>query len=529
MAAWPKSIISLGASILTSRTASRLRGHDRGDGAQRRIFSRLMRQLGAASFWREAGIRSGLTYETFRTSTIPRRYEALVAAIERMQAGEANILAPGHCAFFVSSSGTTGQMPKILPVTDPMMQHFHAACRDIVLYYTARVGHAGVLRGRHLQLTGSTALQPIGNRADYRSFVGNWLAVASLNFPGWVNSNLIEPSADVAALTDWQAKIDAIIAQATSRDISLIAGIPPWILSFAESIRGKRAEAGQPVETLQSIWPNLECLVYGGVPIAPYEAELRALLGASVNFHEVYAAAEGVFAIQDGAAHSGLRLLVDAGIFFEFLPFSDYDETRVEQLADRIIPLQEVKVGIDYVLIVTTPAGLVRYVLGDIVRFTSTEPPRLIYVGRTALQLNAVGEHVIEKQVTDALLVVCERHRWSIVNFHVAPLVSTDLTGQSRGRHEWWVELRPGTVETPTGPQMAVELDIELQRTNREYATRRRSGRIDSPIVRLVMPGVFRHWLRFRGSWGGQNKVARCRNDRMIADELAHLTRFAAD
>jgi hypothetical protein len=529
MAAWPKSIIFLGASLLTSRTASRLRSHDRGAALQRRTFGGLVRQLAATSFWREAGIQPTLAYETFRTRVPLRRYESFVVPIERMQAGEANILWPGTCSLFVSSSGTTGQMPKVLPATDAMQQHFRTACRNIPLYYMARVGHTGVLRGQHLQLTGSTALQPIASQTGHRSFVGNWPAITALNLPRWANSELVEPGADIAAMTDWQAKIDQVIVRTATRDITLIAGIPPWVLSFAETFRAKRAEAGQPIENLQALWPNLECFVHGGVPIAPYEAELRSLLGTNVNFHEVYAAAEGIFAIQDAAASAGLRLLVDAGLFFEFLPFSDYDDARLEQLGDRVVPLQDVKAGTDYVLILTSPAGLARYVVGDIVRFTSTEPPRLAYVGRTALQLNAFGEHVIEKEATDALLAVCERHRWTIVNFHIAPLITTDLTGQSRGRHEWWVELRPGTVETPTGPQMAIELDLEVQRLNRDYASRRRAGRIEAPIVRLVMPGVFRHWLKFRGGWGGQNKIARCRSDRMIADELAHLTRFAAD
>ena len=134
-----------------------------------------------------------------------------------------------------------------------------------------------------------------------------------------------------------------------------------------------------------------------------------------------------------------------------------------------------------------------------------------------------------EREITDALLTICERHRWTIVNFHVAPLFGLNLTGASRGRHEWWIELKPGTVETPTGPQMAVELDLELQRSCRDYAERRNSGRIDAPFVRLVMPGVFRHWLRFHGKWSAQTKIARCRSDRLVADELAQITRFARD
>jgi hypothetical protein len=164
-----------------------------------------------------------------------------------------------------------------------------------------------------------------------------------------------------------------------------------------------------------------------------------------------------------------------------------------------------------------------------VVRFVSVAPPRLLYVGRTKLQLSAFGEHVIEKEVTDSLVGLCQRRGWTIVNFHVAPLFMNTNTGQVRGRHEWWIELKPGTVATPTGPQMAAELDAELRRLNDDYDAKRKGGGLDAPFVRLVMPGVFEHWLRYQGKWGGQHKMPRCRSDRVIADELAQITNFARD
>jgi hypothetical protein len=181
------------------------------------------------------------------------------------------------------------------------------------------------------------------------------------------------------------------------------------------------------------------------------------------------------------------------------------------------------------VLVLSTPAGLTRYVIGDVVRFVSTDIPRLVYVGRTALQLSAFGEHVIEKELTDALIAVCQRHGWTIVNFHVAPLFSDSAAGQRRGRHEWWVELKPNTTETPTGPVIAIELDVELKRLNDDYEAKRNGGGLDSPVVKLVMPGVFEQWLRSKGKWGGQNKTPRCRSDREIADGLAQVARFHSE
>jgi hypothetical protein len=186
-------------------------------------------------------------------------------------------------------------------------------------------------------------------------------------------------------------------------------------------------------------------------------------------------------------------------------------------------------VGEDYVLLLTTPAGLCRYVLGDVVRLVSAEPARLIHVGRTRLQLSAFGEHVHERDLTEALVTVCRRHGWSITHFHVAPRYIESFTNRNHGGHEWWIELRPGTVETPTGPVLATLLDAELSARSASYAAGRRGGGVAPPVAWLVMPGVFEQWMRQHGKWGGQDKMPRCRSDRAIAAELAQLTRFYAE
>jgi hypothetical protein len=308
----------------------------------------------------------------------------------------------------------------------------------------------------------------------------------------------------------------------------MLAGIPSWVLILAAAVleEAGRAAGGKKFTTLREVWPRFECLVHGGVPIGPFAEELHAVCGPGVNFHEVYPASEGFIAAQDAEASAGLRLVADAGIYYEFLPLNEFDEDRLGQLGARAVPLEGVKVGVDYALIMSTPAGLTRYVIGDVVRFISTEPARLVYAGRTKLQLSAFGEHVIEKELTDALTAVCTRHHWQVVNFHVAPIFINSLVGQKRGSHEWWLELRPGTEETPTGPVLAEFLDAELQRLNDDYEAKRKGGGLLSPTVRLVMPGVFEQWQRAAGRWGGQNKMPRCRSDRKIADELAKFAPF---
>ncbi len=524
----PKSFLTLGASLLTARTAAKLRKTKSAVPAQQRTLRELTTRLAATEQGRAHGITAGLPYAKF--ARVPLcTYEQLLPQIERMKQGQENVLWPGRCAFYAVSSGTTAGRTKYLPITEGMLQHFRQAGLASLFYYTARVGHAGVFRGRHLFLGGSTALTALPDTGGKPSYGGDLSGITALNLPGWAEKHLYEPGAAIAQLADWPEKIAAIAARTHQLDISLLAGIPSWLLILAEAVREQAREGKARPTNLQAVWPNFECLVHGGVPLTPFQDELRLACGPGVNFHEVYPASEGFIAAQDAENAMGLRLIADAGLFFEFLPFADFDETRLDQLGPKVVPLEGVKPGVDYALLLTTPAGLCRYVIGDIVRFTSTEPPRLIYVGRTKLQLSAFGEHVIEKEITDTLQTVCTRHGWTIVNFHVAPLFINTITGQTRGRHEWWVELRPGTVATPTGPILAPELDAELQRLNDDYEAKRKGGGLEAPIVRLVMPGIFEQWMRSHGKWGGQNKVPRCRSDRLVADELAQIARFRAD
>ncbi len=525
----PKSLFVLGASLQTARTARRLKRASRAPAAQRTAFANLTGRLAATAFGRENGIESRLPYETFRTRVPVRGYEQFSPYIERMKRGEADVLWPGRCALYALSSGTTGDRPKWLPVTDEMFAHFRAASLAAVLFYTARVGHSGVFQGRHLFLGGSTGLAPLLPAKPFAAFAGDLSNLATLHLPPSVEHHLYEPGTAIAQMSDWPAKLAAIVARTRSLDISLLAGLPHWLLTLTDALITATDERAPRAARLQSIWPNLECIVHGGVPLAPFLEELRHVAGSSVNFHEVYPASEGFIAAQDAEPADGLRLLAEQGVFFEFLPLRDFDDTLPSALGAKALPLDGVRAGEDYVLLLTTPAGLTRYVLGDIVRITSTQPPRLIYVGRTRLQLNALGEHVGEKELTDALAGVCNRHGWSLVNFHVAPLFATSLTGHRTGRHEWWVELKPGTIETPTGPLLAAALDRDLSTLSRNYAAKRKSGGLEAPFVRLVMPGFFAHWLRHHGKWGGQHKMPRCRSDRHIADELTAMACFNAD
>lgn len=529
MIAPPRSLFRLGASVLTRRTARRLRDGGAARAAQQKAFAELTHAMGRCSFGQANGVTAGMSYAAFQKNVPLRTYEAFAAEIERMKRGEADVLWPGQCRYYAVSSGTTAGRTKYLPITDAMFAHFKKAGLDSLLFYTARVGRNDLFNGKHLFLGGSTTLTPIEESRPFTAYAGDLSGITALNLPSWAEKHLYEPGREIAQMADWPTKLRAIADRTWNRDMTMVAGIPSWLLILAEAIRERAAAArgGELPPNLQAVWPRLECLVHGGVPIDPYVTELKAAIGPTINFHEVYPASEGFIAAQDADASAGLRLMADAGIFYEFLPLADFDETRLAELGPRAVPLEGVQCGVDYALLMTTPAGLCRYVIGDVVRFLSTDIPRLIYVGRTKLQLSAFGEHVIEKEVTDALATVCRRHDWTIANFHVAPLFVDSSAGQKRGRHEWWIELKTHSQQTPTGPILGPELDAELMRLNDDYEAKRKGGGLEPPLVRLVMPGVFEQWMRSAGKWGGQNKMPRCRSDRQIADGLAALTRFA--
>ena len=529
MSLLPKSLMTVGANFLTIRARRKLEQTDQAEAEQARVYAELIAKLSASSYWAKSGVEHAMSYDHFQRKVHLSTYETISPAVERMKRGEPDVLWPGLCSLYAVSSGTTAGRTKYIPVTHEMVEHFKDTGLDSLLAYSARAGGSSIFKGKLLFLGGSTALSQIEESLPFEAYAGDLSGIAALNLPGWVESHLYEPGKSIAHITDWPKKIDAIAEQTFSKDITLVAGIPSWVLILAERLKQLSAERGRRIANLQELWPNLQCLVHGGVPIAPFQDELRAALGPTVKFHEVYPASEGFIAVQDSSPADGLRLMTDAKIFYEFLPMSVYDESDITHLGSRAIPLSAVKPNVDYAVVMTTAAGLCRYVIGDVVRFVSTRPPRLTYVGRSKLQLSAFGEHVIEKEITDSLTAVCKRNGWTIVNFHVAPLFVNSALGHVRGRHEWWVELKPGTELTPTGTLIAPELDIELQRLNDDYEAKRKGGGLDAPLVRLVMPGIFEHWFKSQGKWGGQNKMPRCRSDRVVADQLARIANFAED
>ena len=498
----------------------RLASEGSGVGVQNRVYANLISGLKETAFGRDVGIEAGIDYASFRSRVPMRAYEALAPYVERAKAGEADVLWPGRCDHFALSSGTTAGPTKYIPVTAEMSAHFTRAGLQSLMQFAARRRSGRVFGGRHLFLGGSTALVKLPRAPGVPDgFGGDLSGITALKMPAWTAALLYEPGLQVAQMSDWPEKIRAIAVRTLGRDISLVAGIPSWLLVLAEELRRAAADDGRQVATLRELWPNLECCIHGGVPVEPFVADLRAALGDGVAFHEVYPASEGFIAAQDCDSGEGLRLMVSQGIFYEFVPLGDFDSDHPETSGEQAVPLEGVRTGVDYALVITTPAGLCRYAIGDVVRFTSTSTPRLVYAGRTKLQLSAFGEHVIEKELTDALLSAAKGRR--VGHFHVAPLFVDVAAGRRRGRHEWWIAAEGTPADRTQG--LAVRLDEELARLNEDYAAKRGGGGMDLPLVRIVPPSVFDKWMQKNGKWGGQNKMPRCRSDRRVAEGLAEI------
>ncbi|HKB57619.1 MAG TPA: GH3 auxin-responsive promoter family protein [Lacunisphaera sp.] len=517
----PRFLVNFWAGYRVARFVRRLKAAGRGIEAQAAVFAKLMAQIAGTEFGRGHGLTAVTTYAQFRDAVPPQGYDHFKPLVERMANGEPDVLVPGRCLFFVESAGTTGESAKLLPVPEAMLAQFRRGLRDALFLYAARAGHNGVFLGRHVHVGASTAVNE-ANDAYCTSLDG----MLTLCLTPWVEANLRSPLPAVSKLPEGAEKIAATARAMLRRDVTLVGGTPALLCALALAVR-EAAGPGRPrLAHLSMVWPNLECCLFTGAPLGLFGEALRASLGPTVNFHEVYAAAEGVFAAQDGGQAPGLRLLTDAGVFFEFLPLADFTEASLPNSGAKCLPLGKVKPGVDYVLLVTTPAGLCRYAPGDIVRFVSVDPPRLQFAGRTALQLNACGEHVSERDLLETLQAVCARNGWQAVNFHVAPYHRRIAAGQTINCHEWWLELGTHTIKTPTANVLGPELDAELAHRNRDYAARRASRTLDIPSVRLVVPGVFEQWAHEQHKTASASKMPRCRSDRLIADQLAALARF---
>ena len=466
---------------------------------------RRLRQLTATA----AGTAFGQAHELGRVRTpadlarqVPvRDYEGLRPWFDRTQAGEADVLWPGRPLYLAKTSGTTSGT-KYIPITrDSIDNHINGA-RDALLYYVRRTGRHQFLNGKLLFLSGSPVLeQHHGIRA------GRLSGIANHHVPAYLRHNHL-PTYQTNSIEDWETKLDHIIEETLPEDLTLISGIPPWVQMYFDKLI---AITGRPIK---DIFPNFNLFVYGGVSFAPYRTRLFESIGRPVDSIELFPASEGFLAFQDEPGNPGLLLLLNSGIFFEFVPAGRFFETNPPRLT-----IADVELDKNYAVVLTSNAGLWGYSLGDTVRFVDLHPHRVVVTGRIRHFLSAFGEHVIGEEVEQALReAMAQFPEVEVTEFTVAPLVSADPAQPSR--HEWLVEFaRP-----PYAPAaFAAALDAALRHRNAYYEDLR-SGNILMPLqLTPLPPGAFQRHMKRQGKLGGQNKVPRLGNDRAVADGLLEV------
>ena len=418
--------------------------------------------------------------------------------------GEDDVAWPGRPKHWVKTSGTTAG-DKHIPVTPEAFSAHRKGGWDAFVLAVERVGAARLLDGQMLFLGGSTTLVPYGNGC----LLGDLSGLMVRRLPPVVRSRY-SPGHDVAALSDWEQRISAIASLAAIQDLRLLSGMPSWMTIFLDRVLQVRKRCGSPVGTLAECWPNLDVFIHGGMTFAPYLKRFEERMGHALHRIEVYPASEGFVALQT-ERDNGLTLMLDYGIFYEFVPVEDLGSVR-----PRRHTVADVELGRVYAVVLTAPAGLWSYVLGDTVRFVARDPLRLQITGRTRHFVNAFGENVIVEEVERALARACAATGADVTEFTVAPLYPS--RAEARGGHEWFVEFRRPPQDLA---DFARTLDAALMALNNDYHTKR-VGAVGMlpPTLTSVPPGTFYRWLRTIGKLGDQHKVPRVTNDRRMAEEI---------
>jgi hypothetical protein len=448
------------------------------------------------------GFSSIRTVTDYQTRVPVRDYLGLKASWEAALAGASHVTWPGRPRLWVKTSGTTAG-DKVIPVTPEAYRAHRRGGWDALLMAAERVGGRALLGGPMLMLGGSTTLQPAADGA----LVGDLSGVMARTLPPGLRSRY-SPGPEIARIPDWPRRIAAVAAHVERQDLRLLSGMPSWMLILLEHVASRQARAGR--DDLGGSWPNLQAFVHGGVSFAPYRAVFERRLGRSLECVEVYPASEGFVAVQTERS-GGLTLMLDYGIFYEFVPVEDLGLPR-----PRRHTVADVELDRSYAVVLTTPAGIWSYVLGDTVRFTARDPLRLVITGRTRHFVNAFGENVIVEEVEQALLAGCRATGADVAEFTVAPRFPEP--GEPRGGHDWLVEFRAAPAEPAA---FVAAVDSALQQLNTDYRTKR-AGDLGMQAPRLIPlpPGAFHRWMHSAGKLGDQHKVPRVTNNRTMAEAI---------
>jgi GH3 auxin-responsive promoter len=480
--------------------------------AQDTALLRLVRAARDTDFGRAHGFQHIRSVADYQERVPLREYLDFRPLWAQVLEGARDVTWPGRPRYWVKTSGTTAG-DKVIPVTTEALAGHRRGGWDAFLLATEQVGAAKLLGGPLLFLGGSTALAPIG--ADAR--VGDLSGLVMRRLPPGFQSRY-SPGRAVADIPDWKRRVEAAATRAAGQDLRLISGMPSWLLILFERVARIRRTADGPLRNLGQCWPNLQVLIHGGVAFGPYRAVFDEWFGRPLPRVEVYPASEGFVAVQTEAG-GGLTLMLDYGIFYEFVPVESLGLPRPTRHT-----VADVELGRSYAVVLSTPAGLFSYLLGDTVRFTARDPLRLVITGRTHHFVNAFGENVIVEEVERAILTACRRTEAEVVEFTVAPHYPS--AGEPRGGHDWLVEFRMA----PREPQdFARVLDETLMTLNADYRTKRRAGvGMMGPRLTALPGGTFHRWMSEAGKLGDQHKVPRVTNDRAVAEAVLRAARALA-
>jgi len=463
---------------------------------QQKVFENLIAQAQNTTFGKDHNFSNIKSYEDFKKQVPIRDYEALKPYVDKVIAGESDVLWKGKPLYFAKTSGTTSGV-KYIPLTKESMPMHISAARNALLMYIAETKKAGFVNGKMIFLQGSPEL---GEKNGIKT--GRLSGIAAHYIPSYLTKNRL-PSWETNCIEDWETKIEAIVDETINENMTLISGIPSWVQMYFEKL------AERTGKKVGDIFPNFNLFVYGGVNFEPYRNKFEDLIGRKVDTIELFPASEGFFAYQDSQNEKGMLLLVDNGMFYEFIPSEEFFNENPTRIS-----LADVKIGVNYVLVLNTNAGLWAYDIGDTVEFVSINPHRIKVTGRIKHFISAFGEHVIGSEVENAINSQTAGTTIAINEFTVAPQI-TPKSGLPY--HEWFIEFdsKPEDLD-----DFAKKIDAALQQQNSYYFDLI-SGKILRPLkITLIEKGGFNNYMKSIGKLGGQNKVPRLSNDRKIVDEL---------
>jgi len=459
---------------------------------------RLISKASTTDFGKDHRFNTIKNHKDFRAQIPIRDYEGLAPYVEKIKSGNKNVLWPGSPKYFAKTSGTTSGV-KYIPISKGSIPYHIKTARNALMSYAFRNNALDIFDGKLIFLSGSPTLTEVNGIST-----GRLSGIVNHEIPAWIKGNQI-PSYESNCIEDWDQKLEAIVDEALKTDLRVISGIPPWIQMFYDKLLAKTGK-----DTILDIFPNYKIFAYGGVNFQPYKQSLEGLVGKSIPSFETYPASEGFIAYQDLHADDGLLLNTNAGIFYEFVPLSEIHNGNPIRLS-----LQEIETDKDYAVIINSNAGLWGYNLGDTVRFISKDPYRLVVSGRVKHFISAFGEHVIGKEVEQALAEIDIEEKISVTEFTVAPQVNP--VNDSLPYHEWFIEFDQSPKDMEC---FAQNIDKNMRQQNIYYNDLIRDKILRPIVITPLKKGAFRNYMKSIGKLGGQNKVPRLANDRNIANAL---------